>query len=178
MWKNGLRKADFGLRGGYGSLHEPILCSALRTRAYGPHLSWQGFLDRRWLFTSDLKVYSRPYVYLYPRMRVIVYSRPCAWFGWKRSALLWDVRHTPEDQSPWPWGQAVLGLYEIFKPVCANFPSILAAIRPPPPRSPRSSRNIESESTGACRSEANPEYRICLKPSYLTNKISISDRQR
>ena len=60
MWKNGLRKADFGLRGGYGSLHEPILCSALRARAYGPHLSWQGFLDRRWLFTSDLKVYSRP----------------------------------------------------------------------------------------------------------------------
>ncbi len=87
MWKNGLRKADFGLRGGYGSLRKPIFYSALCARAYGPHLSWQGFLDRRWLFTSDLKVYSRPYVYLYPRMRVIVYSRPRAESGWKRSVL-------------------------------------------------------------------------------------------
>ena len=94
MWKNGLRKADFGLRGGYGSLRKPIFYSALCARAYGPHLSWQGFLDRRWLFTSDLKVYSRPYVYLYPRMRVIVYSRPRAESGWKRSALLWEDTFT------------------------------------------------------------------------------------
>jgi len=38
-------------------------------------------VHRRWLFTSGLPLYSRPYVYLYLRTRDKVYSRPRAWSG-------------------------------------------------------------------------------------------------
>ena len=38
-------------------------------------------LDRRWRDNCGLYLYSRPYVYLHPRTRVIVYSRPRAESG-------------------------------------------------------------------------------------------------
>ncbi len=46
-----------------------------------PALVLTKVVRRRWLFTSGLHLYSRPYVYLQPRTREHVYSRPCAWSG-------------------------------------------------------------------------------------------------
>ena len=64
-------------------------------------------------------------------------------------------------------------LQRSFNPPVQNpHKKIGAASAAPPSRSPRSSRpprNLEKESIGACRFEANPEYRSCLKPHYLAN---------
>ena len=73
-------------------------------------------------------------------------------------------------------------LQRSFNPPVQNpHKKIGAASAAPPSRSPRSSRpprNLEKESIGACRFEANPENRSCLNPYYLTNDSNKKPRPK
>ena len=143
-------------------------------------------VHRRWLYIEGLYLYSRPYVKMQLYTSGHVYSRPHGLKRRKRSVPLKMLEILLKGIPQYPFcsiqvvtvqalprvgrvaerSEAGWVLHRSFNLACVHSPyKFVSASALTPSRTPHPApRNLERESTGACRSEANPEYRICLKP--------------